>query len=106
MHCASAGVDGGPSRERLFLWSYLDVMLFRIGQHAVQRAGNDSLVAHGYAFAQIAGRETVRRIMRPAKSRFLRPRAIVRSTPWLRAPLAESGTVRNSGIAAVDREIP
>src|SRR5215216_271782 len=106
MHHAGAGVKRRPRLARHFLRRYRDVMLFRIGQHAVQRAGNDSLVGHGYAFARIEGREPVRRIMRPAKSRFLRPRAIVRSTAWLRAPLPERGTVRNSGIAAVDREIP
>src|SRR5437588_8576130 len=47
MHDAGAGVEGGPRLARHFFRGDRNVMLFRVGQHAVQRAGNDSLVAHG-----------------------------------------------------------
>src|SRR5258708_15661877 len=53
---------------------------------------------------QIPGRGTVRRIMRPATSRFLRPRAIAGAR--LRPPGAETGTIGDAGLAAVNREIP
>src|SRR5260370_22504075 len=50
VHHAGAGVEGCFRLTRHFLRGYRDVMLFRVGQHAVQRAGDDSLVAHGWAF--------------------------------------------------------
>src|SRR5260370_20284410 len=108
MHHTGAGVEGGPRLARHFLRRYRDVMLLRVGQHAVQRAGDDSLVAHGLAFDlfRSRGARTVRRIMRPAISRFLRPRAIARFRPPLWPPLAEIGIVEHAGIAAIDRKIP
>ena len=50
MHHAGAGVEGGLRLARHLLRRNRDVMLLRVGQHAVQRAGDDSLVAHGSAF--------------------------------------------------------
>src|SRR4029077_19849459 len=47
MHHAGAGVEGSFRLARHFFRSYRNVMLFRVGQYAVQRAGNDNLVAHG-----------------------------------------------------------
>src|ERR1700733_15202969 len=46
MHDTGAGVEGGPGFTRHFFRRHRNVMLFRIGQYAVQRAGNHSLVAH------------------------------------------------------------
>src|SRR5258706_6656715 len=96
MHDAGAGVEGRFGLARHFLRGYRHVMLFRIGQHAVQRASDDSLVAHGSAFdlkevargpAQPSGR-----IMRPAPACFLRSRAI-----------AGSGTAAKSDLTALNQ---
>ena len=50
MHDAGAGIEGGLCFTRHLLWRHRDVVLFRVGQYAVQRAGDHSLVAHGLAF--------------------------------------------------------
>src|SRR5260370_23206289 len=50
MHHAGAGVESCPGFARHFLRRYRNVMLLGVGEHAVQRAGDDSLVAHGWAF--------------------------------------------------------
>jgi hypothetical protein len=50
MYHAGAGVEGSPRLMRHLLRRHWNVMLFRVGQHTVQRAGDDSLVAHGSAF--------------------------------------------------------
>jgi hypothetical protein len=50
MHDAGAGAEGGFCLARHLLRRHWDVVLLRIGQHAVQRAGNDGLVAHESAF--------------------------------------------------------
>ena len=78
MHDAGAGVERGPGLARHLLRRNRHVVLLRIGQHAVQRAGNDGLVAHGSTFesgtrgiAKIPGT-----IMRPASAGFLRQPAI------------------------------
>src|SRR5258708_3697063 len=104
VHDAGAGVEGCFGLARHFLRRYRDVMLFGVGQHAVQRAGDDSLVAHGLAFDSSAGgrRGTLPRIMRPAPVRFLRPCAIAGSGPRLRPTLPEPGPVGPAWIAAVN----
>src|SRR5258708_40185108 len=53
MHHAGAGVEGPLSLARHFLRGDRNVMLLRIGQHAVQRAGDDGLVAHDVHSFQI-----------------------------------------------------
>src|SRR5260370_36388247 len=46
MHDTGAGVEGRSCLARHFLRGDRHMMLFRVGQHAVQRAGDDGLVAH------------------------------------------------------------
>ncbi len=46
MHDAGAGVEGGPGLACHLFRRDRNVVLLRIGQHAVQRAGDDGLVAH------------------------------------------------------------
>src|ERR1700730_384111 len=46
MHDAGAGVEGGLGLARHLPRRHGDMVLLRVGQHAVQRAGDDSLVAH------------------------------------------------------------
>ena len=50
VHDAGAGIEGGARLARHLLRRDRNMMLFRIGQHAVQRAGDDGLVAHETAF--------------------------------------------------------
>src|SRR5450755_1460591 len=105
MHHAGAGVERRSGLARHFLRGYRDVVLFRVGQHAVQRAGDDNLVAHGSAFCRSRSSPAGWRMMRPAPPGFLRPRAIAEArAPPLWPPLTETGTVAHAGIAAVDRE--
>src|SRR6202035_4882558 len=66
MHHAGAGVERGLGLARHFLRGYRDMVLFRVGQHAVQRAGDDSLVAHGSAFCRSRSSPAGWRMMRPA----------------------------------------
>src|ERR1700736_4311438 len=47
MHDAGAGIERGPGLARHLLGRDRHVVLLRVGQHAVQRAGDDGLVAHG-----------------------------------------------------------
>src|SRR5438045_9792339 len=49
VHYAGACVECRLCLARHLLRGDRYMMLFRIGQHAVQRAGDDSLVAHGAA---------------------------------------------------------
>src|ERR1700761_6827084 len=46
MHHTGTGVEGGLGFTRHLFRRHRNVMLFRIGQYAIQRAGNHSLVAH------------------------------------------------------------
>ena len=57
VHHAGAGIEGCPGLARHFLRRDRHMVLFRIGQHAVQRAGDDGLVAHGAAFNSLVLRE-------------------------------------------------
>ena len=50
VHDAGAGVERGLGLARHLFRGDRHVMLLRIGQHAVQRAGDDSLVAHEITF--------------------------------------------------------
>src|SRR5262245_60765826 len=78
MHEAGAGVECGLRLTRHLLRGDRHVVLFWIGQHAVQRAGDDGLVAHGEAFNDGTRRiaELTFAIMRAASAGFLRPPAI------------------------------
>jgi hypothetical protein len=46
VHDAGAGIEGGFRLAGHLLRRHRDMMLFWVGQHAVQRAGDDGLVAH------------------------------------------------------------
>ena len=100
MHHAGAGVEGGFRLARHFLRRNRDVMLLRVGQHAVQRAGDDSLVAHGAALIFLRFPPEVRRIMRQASSGFLRPRAIARRRPGRCGRSRDRGSPRRSRAAS------
>src|SRR5665213_548270 len=78
MHHAGAGLERRFRLARHLLRRDRNVVLFRIGQHAVQRAGDDSLVAHASSLDRLRSRaaESSPRIMRPASCGFLRPPAI------------------------------
>src|SRR4051812_48547083 len=88
MHDAGAGVERGFCLARHLLGRDRHVVLFWVGQYAIQRTGNDGLVAHGSAFRGLA--KIAYAIMRAGSGRFLRPPAIGAACT----------------IAAVDREIP
>ena len=93
MHHAGAGVERGLGLARHFLRGNRHVMLFGIGQHAVQRAGDDSLVAHGSAFDRFRStrraRNDSRRIMRPRSIRLLAFNALSPFPAWSGPPLTE-----------------
>src|SRR5882724_7781432 len=98
MHHAGAGVEGRPGLTRHFLRGYRNMMLFRVGQHAVQRAGDDSLVAHGSAFNRFRSSGALAMFA-----------AVLASTRYRRfqPPSGPSLAVgaKHARIAAVDREI-
>src|SRR5712671_2509698 len=71
MHHAGAGIERRFGLARHLLWCYRDVVLFRVGQYTVQRAGDDSLVAHGSAFCLWRSSPAGWRMMRPAPLCFL-----------------------------------
>src|SRR5436190_4463218 len=103
VHHAGPGVERRLCFARHLLRGDRYMMLFRIGQHAVQRAGDDSLVAHGAAL--IVWVSADRRwdhgacaVKLLASSRYRQ----VRSGPRL----AKASAVKHAGIAAVDRQIP
>ena len=73
VHDAGAGVERRFRLARHFLRRHRDIVLLRVGQHAVQRAGDDGLVVMDQP-SEMAGIDGA--IMRAASARFLRPRAI------------------------------
>ena len=109
VHDAGAGVERGPGLARHLLRRHRHVVLLRIGQHAVQRAGNDGLVAHGSAFDCETRRiaEISFAIMRPASAGFLRPPAIVGAgaTAAVDRQIARAGKdrARLQAVEAADR---
>ena len=50
MHDAGAGIKCALRLARHLFWRHRDMMLLGIGQHAIQRAGDDGLVAHAGGF--------------------------------------------------------
>src|SRR5262249_1388864 len=57
-----------------------DMMLFRVGEHAVQRAGDDGLVAHEMASVGSRGKKYPRSCA-PTSGRFLRQAAVGKVAP-------------------------
>src|ERR1700694_3070755 len=88
MHDAGACVEGRLRLARHLFRGDRDMMLFWVGQHAVQRASNDSLVAHGAAFIAwgskpVAADHASRTIPLLASTRYGRPcrKPALSSTP-------------------------
>ncbi|MFK4644190.1 hypothetical protein ABIF96_002764 [Bradyrhizobium ottawaense] len=46
VHDGRAGIERSPGFARHLLGRHGDIVLLRVGEHAVQRAGDDGLVAH------------------------------------------------------------
>jgi len=56
VHDAGAGIECALCLARHLLRRHRDVMLLGIGQHAIQRAGNNGLVAHAAASISLRDR--------------------------------------------------